>query len=89
MNWRDLFEWHTYDPNLYTPSEILQKNERIKALSLFANNAGLALLIAGVARWFDARVGLDRAAIAAFCVGAFGVMLSVAICAWLKEVERS
>ena len=71
MSWRDLFQWRTYDPSLYTPSEILQNNERIKTLSLFSNNAGLALLVAAVARWFDPKTGFDGAAIAALCVYAY------------------
>jgi hypothetical protein len=87
MALRDLFVWRTYDPDAYTHSELLQRNEKIKAGSLFCNNAGLALLIAGVARWFDPKHGLDRAAIAAFCVGAVGVTLSVFACTFLKEVE--
>jgi hypothetical protein len=87
MTWRNLLEWRTYDPSLYSPSEILQRDERIKAISLFANNAGLALLATGVARWFDSAKGLDGAAIAALCVGTLGVTLSVAICVFLQEVD--
>jgi hypothetical protein len=87
MALRDLFAWRTYDSADYSHSELLQRNEKIKAVSTFCNNAGLALLIAGVARWFDATKGFDGAAIAALCVGAVGVMLSIAICVFLKEVE--
>lgn len=87
MSLREWFQQRTYDPHLYTPSEVLQKNERIKALSTFSNNAGLALLAAAVARWFDPKTGFDGAAIAALCVGAIGVTLSIAICVFLKEVE--
>jgi hypothetical protein len=43
-------------------SETLQRNEQIKALSTFGNNAGLALIAAGSARWFS--VALDGFAIA-------------------------
>lgn len=89
MSWRDLVRWRTYDPSLYAPSEILQRNEKMKAISTFANNAGLALLVAGVARWFDPAKDLDEATIAALCVGTLGVTLSVAICSLLKEVECS
>lgn len=53
MSWRDIIQWRSYDPGLSTPSEVLQRNEKIKAISSFMNNAGLALLVAGVARWFD------------------------------------
>jgi len=86
MAWRDLFVWRTYDPNDFTHSELLQKNEKIKAISLFCNNAGLALLVAAVARWFDAN-GIDWAVVVGLCVGAFGAILSVAMCEFLKEVE--
>ena len=61
MSWRDLTQWRTYDPNLYAPSAILQRNEKIKTISMFGNNAGLALLVAGVARWFDPTKDLDEA----------------------------
>lgn len=89
MAWlRDLLEWRTYEPNDYARSELLQRNEKIKAGSLFCNNAGLALLVAGVARWFDPKIGLDWAAVMAFCVGATGVMISVLACTFLKESER-
>lgn len=87
MSWRDLIQWRTYDLSLYTASEILQRNEKIKAISTFANNAGLALPVAGVARWFDPEKDLGEATIAAFCVGSLGIVLSVAICGFLKEVE--
>ena len=87
MALRDLIAWRTYEPAEYSDLEILQSNEKIKAISTFCNNAGLALLAAGVARWWDPKIGLDGGAIAAFCVGAFGVVLSVTICAWLKEIE--
>lgn len=87
MVWRDLIHWRTYDPSLYAPSEILQRNEKIKAISTFANNAGLALLATGVARWFDPGKDLDEATIAALCVGVLGVALSVAVCELLKEAE--
>ena len=79
--------WRIYDPSLYAPSEILQRNEKIKAISTFANNAGLAFLVAGVARWFDPAKDLDEATIAALCVGTLGVTLSVAICSLLEQVE--
>lgn len=88
MSWRDLIQWRTYDPSLYAPSETLQRNEKIKAISTFANNAGLALLVAGVARWFDPAKDLDEATVAALCSGTLGVTISVAICSLLKEVER-
>ena len=89
MSWRDLIHWRSYDPSTGTASETLQRNEKIKALSSFASNAGLALLVAGVARWFDPVRTWDGPAVAALCVGAVSVMLSVALCALLNEVERS
>ena len=88
MSWRDLVQWRSYKPGLGTASENLQRSEKIKALSSFANNAGLALLVAGVARWFDPVKAWDGPALAALCVGAFSVMLSVAICGLLNEVVR-
>lgn len=88
MSWRDLIQWQSYDPSLCTPSEVLQRNEKIKAISSFANNAGLALLAAGVARWFDPANGLDGATIAALCVGAIAIMTSVVTCGFLNEVEQ-
>ncbi len=88
MSWRDLIQWRSHDPVLSTPSEVLQRNEKIKTISSFTNNAGLALLAAGVARWFDPGKGLDGSTISALCVGALGIMLSVALCALLNEVER-
>jgi hypothetical protein len=86
MALRDLFTWRTYDPSEYSDLEIVQKNAKINAISLFCNNAGLALIAAGVARWFDTKAG-DWAVIVSLCVGAFGVVLAVAICALLKETE--
>ena len=86
MSWRDLIQWRTYDSSLYAPSEILQRNEKIKVTSAFANNAGLALLVAGVARWFDPAKKFDEATIAALCSGALCVTVSVAISSFLKEV---
>ena len=88
MSWRDLIQWRSYDPSPCTPSEVLQRNEKIKAISLFTNNAGLALLAAGVARWFDPVNGLDGATIAALCVGAVAIVSSVATCAFLNEADR-
>jgi hypothetical protein len=41
-----------YDMGEITRSEILQRNERIKAISGLCINAGSALVIAGAARWF-------------------------------------
>jgi len=88
MSWRDLIQWRSYDPSLATPSDVLQRKEKIKALSSFTNNAGLALLAAGVARWFDPTKGVGGATVAALCVGALGIVLSVAACAFLNEVEQ-
>jgi hypothetical protein len=39
-------------------SEVLQRNEQIKAVSSLASNAGLALAAAGAGRWFFG--GLDE-----------------------------
>lgn len=89
MSWRDLMQWRSYDPGLSTPSEVLQRNEKIKAISSFMNNAGLALLVAGVARWFDPRRDLEGATIAALCIGALAIMSSVATCGFLSEIECS
>ena len=61
MSWRDLVLWRSYEPGLSTPSEVLQRNEKIKAISSFMNNAGLALLVGGVARWFDPGRDLEGA----------------------------
>lgn len=48
--------WRTYEAGEYTRSEILQRNEQIKSLSNFGSNAGLALLAAASARWFNVRL---------------------------------
>ena len=86
MALRDLITWRTYDPSEYSDLEIVQSNAKINAISMFCNNAGLALLAAGVARWLDTKT-VDWAVLVSLCVGVFGVVLSVAICALLKEVE--
>ena len=41
-----------YEAGEVTRSEILQRNERIKAVSGLCVNVGTALVIAGVGRWF-------------------------------------
>ena len=87
MSWRDLVQWRSYDPGLSTPSEVLQRNEKIKAISSFMNNAGLALLVASVARWFDPGRDLEGATVAALCVGALAIVSSVATCGFLSEIE--
>ena len=33
-------------------SELLQRNEQVKAVSSLTGNAGLALVVAGFGRWF-------------------------------------
>ena len=42
----------TYETGEITRSELLQKNERIKAASSLCLNVGTALVIAGAGRWF-------------------------------------
>jgi hypothetical protein len=44
----------TYDGAELSRSEILQRNERIKALSGLCKTFGSALVIAGAGRWFYA-----------------------------------
>jgi hypothetical protein len=80
--WSDLFQWRTYDLSLYTPSEILQRNEQIKALSLFCNNAGVLVVAAGAAEWW--KHGLDHDAAIFLCGGAFVILISVLILMALK-----
>lgn len=41
-----------YEVSEVTRSEILQRNERIKAVSSVCRNFGTALIIAGFGRWF-------------------------------------
>lgn len=46
----------SYQSGEVTRSEILQRNERIKALSGLCKTFGTALVIAGAGRWFYTRV---------------------------------
>ena len=62
-------------------------NEKLNAISSFMNNAGLALLVASVARWFDPGRDLEGATVAALCVGALAIVSSVATCGFLSEIE--
>ncbi|HEX5257359.1 MAG TPA: hypothetical protein VFW35_01115 [Sphingomicrobium sp.] len=82
MALRDLFTWRTYDPAEYTRSEILQKNEQIKTLSLFCNNAGVLVIAAGAAEWW--KKGFDRDATIFLVSGAFVIAIAMLICLGLK-----
>jgi hypothetical protein len=56
-----------YEAGDLTRSEILQRNETIKAISGLCVNVGSALVIAGAGRWFYAE--LDEYTILWLCVG--------------------
>lgn len=40
------------EPDRNSRSQLLQRNERVKAVSTLMGNAGLALVAAGLGRWF-------------------------------------
>lgn len=56
-------------------SELLQRNEQVKAASSLARNAGLALAAAGAGRWFFE--GLDGNAIFWLLAGAVAMTVGV------------
>ena len=56
-------------------SELLQRNEQVKAGSSLAGNAGLALAAAGAGRWFFE--GLDGYAVFWLLAGALAMMVGV------------
>ena len=56
-------------------SELLQRNEQIKASSSLAGNAGLALVAAGSGRWFFE--GVDEYAMLWLLAGAVAISVSV------------
>jgi len=66
-------------------SRLLQRNEQVKAVSSLAANGGLALVGAGLGRWFFG--GLDRNAVLWLLDGAAVIWVSVMLLI-LLEAER-
>jgi hypothetical protein len=74
--------WRKYEVGEYSASEILQRNEQLKALGGICRTAGLSLLIAGSARWFGGH--LDFHSIFWLIVGLGGIGIGIGLLTLLE-----